>query len=355
MKRILVFSLVFVLLFASTGFSQPAVSSSTPQTYTVLVGFDSPQQGISLMSFFPDKVTIHVGDTVIWRANSHEIHTVSFLAGQPIPDLVVPAPQGAASPVMINPLAAFPAVPDQGLYDGKSFANSGIMSLDEGQVQTFSLTFTQTGTYHYVCIVHGEMMSAEIEVVSNSSSADSPNKAVLNSVTQISDELAKVPGLLAEAFDQVPKPTHNADGTTTYQVLVGYSSGTIDLMRFFPDRLNVKPGDTVVWSLSKKDVAPHTVTFLNGQPEPEVVQVAPQPSGPPLVLLNPVVLAPSSSVTNGQALNNTDFFNSGFMDPSGMMGPTTFSLKIGDVSGTLPYLCLLHDTSGMVGWLTVNP
>ena len=49
---------------------------------------------------------------------------------------------------------------------------------------------------------------------------------------------------------------------------------------------------TVTW-IWKTDETPHTVTFLGGQPAPEVVVPQPQPSGPPKLKLNPQVLAPA--------------------------------------------------------------
>jgi plastocyanin len=112
----------------------------------------------------------------------------------------------------------------------------------------------------------------------------------------------------------------------------------------------VQPGDTVVWKLSQSDVAPHTVSFLNGNPDLGFIMPYPY-NGSVLLLINPAVLFPSQAVMQGVPLNNTDFFNSGFLQPG---GPDTFSLKIGNISGTLEYQCLLHDTSGMVGSLTVS-
>jgi hypothetical protein len=54
----------------------------------------------------------------------------------------------------------------------------------------------------------------------------------------------------------------NPDGTTTHTIVLGYMSGNVMVMGFFPKRDNVKPGDTVVWKLSTMEDAPHTVTFL---------------------------------------------------------------------------------------------
>jgi plastocyanin len=357
MKRILIFSFLCIMLLTQTGFSQagiPSVLTAFPvhQTYTVLVSSDNVGRGVTIMSFFPNKLSIHVGDTVLWKINSHEIHTVTFLAGQPIPALLIPAPSGQPSPLQFNPLAAFPAAPAKGLYDGSTYVNSGIMSKDPGNVTTFSLTFTKTGTFSYLCLVHGVMMSGEIDVVDNSVMVPSPFWDMGLAEKQIEAAWEKVPAVMAKAWKQVVPPTHNPDGTTTFHVVVGFSSGVIDVMRFFPSHLNVHPGDTVVWTLSNADVAPHTVTFLNGNPEPDLTLVVPQTPPPPLVLLNPAVLFPSHAVILVSPLNKTAFFNSGLLNPG--TPATSFSIKVGNFTGSLPFLCLLHDTSGMKGRLEVS-
>ena len=102
------------------------VAQAAQKTFTVLVGAEHVSAGATVNAFFPDSLLIHTGDTVHWKRNAEEIHTVSFLAGTPLPDLVIPAPQGLPSPVMFNPVAAFPTAPVNGQYDGTTFANSGI-------------------------------------------------------------------------------------------------------------------------------------------------------------------------------------------------------------------------------------
>ncbi len=356
MKRILFSGLLMFMLLAMTGFTQPLTvnaqsNSAGSQVYTVLVGAEKSSLGVSLMSFFPETLQIHVGDTVQWKINSNEIHTVTFLAGGAMPDLLIPAPAGQPSPLMFNAAVAFPTVPNQGLYDGSTYVNSGIMGRDAGQAQVFDLTFTQAGSFDYVCVIHGYAMSGTIEVVDSSTPVLSPVQVYAQAKREIGKQWAKVPAVEREAKQQVQAPVKNADGTTTYHVLAGYESGSIMLMQFFPKRLTVQPGDTVIWDLPSNGEAPHTVTFLNGNEDPELILPVPQPLGPPLLLVNPEVLFPSDAVMNGVPLNESDFFNSGLLNPA---GPTSFSLVIGDIRGKQPYICILHDTSGMTGALNVS-
>src|SRR5262249_44527712 len=148
-----------------------------PKTYTVLVGAEDVSVGASVHAFFPDTLRIHVGDTVHWQRNTHEIHTVTFLAGMELPPFIVPAPDGLPSPLMNNPLIAFPVPPADGRYDGTSFATSGIFGPDPDifqGVESFDLTFTRRGTYNYVCVVHGAAMSGQILVVDHDRDIPSP-------------------------------------------------------------------------------------------------------------------------------------------------------------------------------------
>jgi plastocyanin len=221
-------------------------------------------------------------------------------------------------------------------------------SLPGQQVTSFWLTFAHAGTYHYFCIVHGAMMSGTIKAVDPSVNIPSPGKVRHEVKKTISGLLKQVPAAIDAAKAAILPPVHHSDGTTTYHVNVGFMYGMIDLMSFFPGKLEVHPGDTVVWHLT---TVPHTVTFLNRNPEPSLVVPATwPPTSATTVMFNPAILGPSASVAANQALNKTDVFNSGFLPVPG----ATFSLKIGTVEGPIPYLCLLHDASGMVGKLIVE-
>lgn len=349
MKKLL--SLVLALAFMA-GFALTPALAAAPQTYTVLVGAEDANRGIDIMAYFPNTLYVHVGDTVQWVQNSFEIHTVSFMAGATtLPDILMPAPANPISPLMFNPVVVFPTVPAGGLYDGSSFVNSGLMGLEAGQVKEFSLTFTKAGTFEYVCLVHGLAMSGKIVVVAQDVSIPSPAQVNAAALAQVGKSLADASNLFLQAKADVPAPTHNPDGTTTYHVQVGFSQGNVDLMHFFPDKLVVRPGDTVEWSFGGMNMAPHTVTFLNGAAEPELIVPYPQAGGPPLLLINPAVLFPSNL---SSPLTRQGFYNSGVRGPE-LPFPLTYDLKMGNVSGQIYYECLLHDASGMKGSLIVAP
>ena len=124
------------------------------------------------------------------------------------------------------------------------------------------------------------------------------------------------------------------------------------LMRFFPSRVRVHAGDTVEWMMTRHNDAPHTVTFLNGQPEPPLADPVPQPDGSVVLYIDPGTLFPAPQPP--AELTRSGLYSSGLLNP---IPGTSWSFKLAaDVgSGPLPYICLLHDTSGMRGTLVVLP
>jgi plastocyanin len=335
-------------------------SASSSQVYTVLVGLEQSNQGIGVMAYFPRSVTIHVGDTVHWVQNSNEIHTVTFLGGVQLPELLLPSATVPGADPAISPLVFNPAVVQQSPLSGSeysggvgAFANSGIMGREPGQVQEYDLTFTAEGTFDYVCVVHGFVMSGEVVVVGADQAIASPNQALAEGRKQMAEALSLVPGVVRDAPGEVVLPeTTNKDDAVTHTVMVGYSETVtasygevqIDLMQFFPNKLTVRPGDTVTFELSLENVAPHTATFLNGAEEPPLAVFE---GG--FLYLNSAVVSPSGP----DVLTRTGVFNSGLLLPG---SGASYSLEIGDMKpGLEHFLCLLHDSSGMTGELMVVP
>ena len=226
------------------------------------------------------------------------------------------------------------------------------MGREPGQVSEFDLTFTSQGTFDYVCVVHGFAMAGEVVVVPSDEAVPSPNQATAEGLKEMAEALSLVPGVVRDAADQVVPPVTNADGTVTHTVEVGfgetvtasYGDTEIDLMQFFPNRLRVRPGDTVNFEMSADNLAPHTVTFLNGEEEPPLAVFE---NG--FLYLNSDVFFPAG----GAVLTRSGIFNSGLLLP---IPGTTYTLEMGDMKpGLQHFLCLLHDSSGMKGELMVLP
>jgi plastocyanin len=343
--------LLLSLATAAVAAARPSATrtSSGGTTYTVWVGAENAHRAVGIMAYFPSDIRIHVGDTVRWLQNSNEIHTVTFLGGQSLPDLLVPATP-PPSPLMVNPDAVARTEAPVTLNDPTNgTANSGIMGRETGQYRWFKVTFTAAGTYEYVCLVHGTMMSGTVQVVADNVRVPSPMQDKATARQQIARQMAKVPAVFKAARKAELPPTPNGDGTWNHYVSVGYAQGQIDLMRFFPRQTLARPGDTVTWTLGATNEAPHTITFLNGTADqPLFIPVG----TPPDLYVNPAVLFPSPLPPT--PLTRTGYFNSGILQPGTPM--TSYSVTVGDITpGPLPYLCLLHDTSGMTGRLVILP
>jgi len=124
--------------------------------------------------FWPQHLTIHVGDRVTWTSGGVDFHTVSFGIDPRKVALLLPVGKGPRGPILaFNPQIAFPQMPKSGVYSG-GVASSGIVGLGgnyanlPGQVflkAVFSLTFDTPGTYTYYCLVHAPLMMGTITVL----------------------------------------------------------------------------------------------------------------------------------------------------------------------------------------------
>ena len=153
LKRVLVSILVVVFISAFAGpipisaLNPTNVYAASTQNYTVLVGAENASRGVDVMSFFPSVLHIHQGDTVTWKLNSNEIHTITFLGGgvTALPELLQPGPAG----LVVNPLAVEVTPASGGTFPVGDYVNSGILGPDPGQPTSYKLKFETQGTYHY--------------------------------------------------------------------------------------------------------------------------------------------------------------------------------------------------------------
>ncbi|MCL6650514.1 MAG: hypothetical protein K6U89_19630, partial [Chloroflexi bacterium] len=118
----------------------------------VTVAMDVPSRTGSVAAYFPATLRLRPGETVTWvNTSSYEFHTVSFGYGTNLPPLVLPSG-------LLNPEAAAPSGGPS--YAGSGRVNSGLLLSG----QQFSLTFTQPGTYPYICLVHEQLHTGVIIV-----------------------------------------------------------------------------------------------------------------------------------------------------------------------------------------------
>ncbi len=324
MKRALSLLLLSLLVLAlaptaSTHAAPPrsGTTATTPNTITVLVGLGQVNVSPgSYLGYTPRYVDVSVGDTVVFKnIDQLEPHTVTFgpmaLLKQLNQAIFIPEPQKSGPPLLVgNPKAIMPTPGNT--YDGTGLANSGLMSTG----QSWRLTFTQPGAYHYICLLHGTIMQGVVVAHPR------PQAQGHVWIVQAGD------GPAARN-----DPANNAINDS-----------------FYPRHLTVHVGDTVEWIGGF-----HTITFgpeaMIQQLEKTVFMPVPQTSGPPKLVFNPKVAFPSGGAT----YNGSGFVNSGVLvlnAPRNSKAPPSFKLTFTQ-PGVYTYDCLIHP--GMDGTVTVAP
>jgi plastocyanin len=351
-KRILLPLPIFLLLavLALIGCNQ-ASAAQAPRILTALIG--AGQDTTSVAAFLPSALRVRAGDTVTWKIDSDEIHTITFLGGQPAPALEVPVPGGSPEEVMLAPEAAFPTRGPEApveTYAGTTFVNSGIMSKtpagpDAPPNDTFSLTFDKPGLYPFVCLIHPYMRG--VVAVTEATETHVPSQAEIDAQTQ-----AEMAGFLAQvdaanAAGATPHSETLADDSQLWYVDAGSNVGdpSAATLEFLAENLTVNAGDSVVWTSHEF----HTVTFNPAPPAPEFIMPKPQQKGPPLLIMNPQILAPAKPA---QSYDPAEYYNSGLLGP-GLPGGSTWSLTF-DEPGTYKYFCAVHRELGMEGTIIVK-
>jgi len=304
------------------------------QTITVGAGAESAGGEVQVNAFAPRSITIAAGESVTWRIDSNEFHTIHFLGGSSPPSFV----EAAADGVFMNPAAVLPA--GGASYDGTGVAGSGL--LEKGQ--TYTLSFPNPGTYEYVCLLHPDMIGTVV-VKARGEVTDTQAQLDARRTEEINAALARNGiAVLMSNIGELPVEGVSAG------IATGAGDQVIMLWRFLPQLVTIKAGDAVTW-VWKDPATPHTVTFLGGEPTPDVAIPHPGTDGPPRLELNPVVLKPAGDPTSfaGGALH------SGFLDP-GLLPPgspaPSYTVRF-EQPGTYEYLCLLHE--GMTGTIVVEP
>lgn len=306
--------LALVALAACSNGGGSAPPAPGPRAFTMVAGGSMNMEAMQTLRFYPNALTVDVGDTVTWSFPSGEPHTVSLLgpnaAFPPPNDPTAPAPAGTTT------------------YDGTAYTSSGFKLLGA----SYSLTFTKAGTYMFQCLLHGGM-SGTITVqpagtlypLSNGTAADGAAAA------QAADF-----ALGAAALVQFPFAAggpHLAAGLTP-----GLTSGPpspVTVLRFLDGpslastSVTIAAGQTVTWT-NESNNEPHTVTLA--------------PVGVPFPTLSPFGPPSGGNVYTGMTL-----VNSGVLMPG-----ASFALQF-TTPGTYTYHCIFHDdTENMIGTVVVQ-
>ena len=345
---------------------RPTLAPPAPRNLTVLVG--EGQDTVVISQFLPKTVRIRAGDTVTWKINTDESHTVTFLSGDEPPDFAIPVPGGGPKDLMLNPKAIFPTLSPGAAaetYSGTGYYNSGIMyknppSPSSPPNDSFTLTFDAPGSYDYVDLRHPLMKGTVIvEEAVNIASIPDQFSRLLPKIPHQADIDAQADKELIPLLVQIDKSREvgrtarsetGPHGTTIWHVQAGavYIEPAAELLEFLPKELTVREGDTVTWTA--KTV--HSVNFHPGRPHPQLIVAKFQGShGPPLLTINPEIAFPTkpSGVFDG-----TGFWSSGYLGAAALPGGTTYSMTFSK-PGSYKYSCAIHRDLGMEGTITVVP
>ena len=299
------------------------------------VGAQSQDRGRQALAFLPNELWIHAGDTVTWKFEADDVHTVTFLRTVPGPQARPPFPVGCPG---------FSSEPAS--FDGTTCVTTPPMVTG----QRFSVTFPKKGNYKLVCLVH-ENMTGVVHV--------------LDSLTPLpfdqEDYNEQAADQRRDILSDADRGGHDgrreeADHHLGHGVIAGFGevtangggSRTLSIMRFNHDTITIHAGGTVEWT-NEDPVTPHTITFGT------------EPADP---------IPPSSNVTLDEdgarhlAIHRTsDSAHSGFILaapqerlflPQAPVGVTRFRVTFAR-AGTYPYICALHDDLGMKGKIIVLP
>ena len=134
--------------------SKPIVTGE-PGKRTFTLDMVGSMEDVATFYRFPvDRLEIRRGETVTWvMKDPTELHTVSFGVGKRPFDIVTVKPEPKGPPQFLVTMETF--VPAGGkVHTGKGFYNSGFMLVGPPGVQSYSLTFSRSGTYEYICSTH---------------------------------------------------------------------------------------------------------------------------------------------------------------------------------------------------------
>lgn len=347
-------ALILLLGGSSRGaFSVPVVQAA--QSWSVQVGDDPPAGGLTAVTYYPNALTVNVGDTINWNFPSAEPHTVTFDAGV-VPPLFASGITPGAQP---GSLDLTPIVLPLGAgalsqtYDGSYQLSSGIYAeggplVQQGVQAPFSLTLTKPGVYHYECAVHGPGMAGTITVLpAGSALSETPDQATARGQAKLATDVGETFGMEQEFLTALaPLKDVSLPGGTLHPVDAGFgNSAGMAVLAFNARDITVRSGDVVTWNQPDPNEF-HTVTFLSGTAGSPVIEPALGPNGPTFTFP-----AAEASPVGGDTYTGQGVVSSGFLP-----GGASYTLKIDAPPGTYQYQCLLHDDAyNMIGTITVLP
>jgi plastocyanin len=296
------------------------------------VGAQSDDKGHQALAFLPNEIWIHAGDSITWKFDADEIHTLTFLrANQKRLPFFVGCPGFSSDPAT---------------FDGSTCVTTP--PLVEGQ--TFTVNFPVAGNFKLTCLVHPNMTGV-VHVLHLSEQLPHDQTFYDKRAGDERKDLLLDPIDRDAGRDNQPNEQHAhgvAAGIGEVSATAG-GSETLSVMRFLHGNVEIHAGQTVEWT-NLDPATPHTITF-GAEPAP--------PFDPP----SPDVTVDTDGARHAVISSPSDSTHSGFIiaapqERVGLrqapLGVTRFRVTFPN-AGTFPYICAIHDELGMKGTVIVLP
>jgi plastocyanin len=302
------------------------------------VGAQSKNQAHQVLAFLPNEIWIHAGDSITWKFDTDEIHTVSFLkSGQ------------TRLPFQVGCLGYSP--------DGSATVDGSTCVTTTPSVsgQTFTVTFPVAGNFKIVCLVHANMTGV-VHVLNLSQALPHNQEFYDDQAAELRHDLLSDTDKGNDHHGDHERDSSDRTHSPENQVTAGGAeisataggSETVALMRFMESTTVIHAGETIEWS-NVGPVTAHTITFGTEpvDPMPPSANVTVDADGARHAVIN----APMDSVNSG-------LISASPQDRIGLaqspLGITRFRVTFTN-PGVFPYICALHDNLGMTGKVIVLP
>lgn len=299
--------------------------------WSATVGAQSTNLGRQALAFLPNEIWIHEGDSITWKFDVAELHTLTFLtSGQVRPPFPVGCPGFSSSPAT---------------FDGSTCVSTPPLVTPA----TFTVEFPETGNFKFACLLHPDMTGV-VHVLKLSTALPHTQDFYEDAAADEAHEI------LADA-ELDKEHAHAAEhGDGHHHVTAGFGevsatpggTNTLSVNRFFEHTTVIHVGQIVEWA-NEDPATPHTITFGTEpvNPIPPSADVMIDEDG----ALHATIHALSDSVHSG-------FISASPQDriglPQSPLAVTRFRVTF-TKAGTYPYICALHDVLGMKGKVIVLP